>query len=311
MIEKFLILYPLLCADAEPRLSESMHSLFPAAQIGSRLIPDVLDSDFKTDLKRFDSSLLLLASDDRVLPQLGRIIERMRSIERETPLLLVHPEESEEVRLRALRMGASGYFTPTQKSEQIRKLILAQLKKPSHNSSNRASGYEWQKLVKIIGSSPSFQRILNQLPGAGQSSLPVLLTGETGTGKDVAARAIHYLSPRHGETFETFQCAAIAPDLFENDLFGHEAGSYTDARGAQEGVVATAQKGTLLLDEIDTLAPHHQAKILRLLQEHEYRPIGAPKPIKADIRLLAATNADLPGLIKRGSFRADLFIGST
>jgi len=90
-------------------------------------------------------------------------------------------------------------------------------------------------------------------------------------------------------------------------MFGHEAGSYTDARGAQKGIVAAAEKGTLLLDEIDTLAPHHQAKILRLLQEHEYRPVGASKALKADIRILAATNADLPGLIKRGSFRADLY----
>ena len=284
-----------------------MHSLFPAAQIGSKLVPDALDSKFKSDIKREDSSIFLLASDDRVFPQLGSIVERMRSIERETPLLLVHPEESEEVRLRALKMGASGYFSPTQTGEQIRKLILGEIEKAGHKSCNRGSGYEWQKHVKIIGSSLSFQRILDQLPVAGESSLPVLLTGETGTGKEVAARAIHYLSPRHGETFETFQCAAVAQDLFENDLFGHEAGSYTDARGAQEGVVATAEKGTLLLDEIDTLAPHHQPKILRLLQEHEYRPIGAPKAIKADIRVLAATNADLPGLIKKGSFRSDLF----
>jgi len=159
----------------------------------------------------------------------------------------------------------------------------------------------------LVGRDPRFLQALAMLPTAARSKAPVLIVGETGTGKELCARAIHGLGPRPAGPFVPADCATLPDHLFENEMFGHRSGAYTDARREQKGLVALADGGTLFLDEIDSLSLASQAKLLRLLQERSYRPLGAPTFERMDASILVATNADLEALVRRKQFRADLF----
>lgn len=161
--------------------------------------------------------------------------------------------------------------------------------------------------MPIIGSSPSFVSAMALIERFAPSELPVLIEGETGTGKEMAARALHYSSPRRGMPFVPINCGALPDSLVENELFGHQKGAYTDAKSAQRGLVALAEHGTLFLDEVDTLSAKGQVLLLRFLQDHMYRPIGSDRVYAADVRIVAATNADLGELARQGKFRLDLF----
>lgn len=162
-------------------------------------------------------------------------------------------------------------------------------------------------MSSLIGESALFVKVLQQISLLARCDATVLLSGETGTGKDLAARAIHYLSARAGGPFIPVNCSALPETLLENELFGHTKGAYTDASLPQRGLIAEAESGTLFLDEIDGLSLTAQAKILRFLQEAEYRPLGGRQPLRADIRIVAATNANLVEKAKAGTFREDLY----
>jgi len=163
------------------------------------------------------------------------------------------------------------------------------------------------RLGDIISKSPKVQEILKILPDIAESNSTVLITGESGTGKEVFARAIHDLSPRRNGPFIAVNCAAIPDTLIESELFGYKAGAFTDAKKDKPGRFALAKGGTLFLDEIGDLPLSLQVKLLRVLETHEYEPLGATKPEKADVRIIAATNQDLEELVKKGQFRQDLF----
>jgi len=162
-------------------------------------------------------------------------------------------------------------------------------------------------LGQILGNSKAIKNLKENLIRISSCNANVLITGESGTGKELVARAIHYLSDRKENPFVPVNCGAIPENLFENELFGHTKGAYTDASFQQYGLVKEAEGGTLFLDEIGTVNPFIQTKLLRLIQESEYRPLGYSKNIKANIRLLAATNVDLHHLVDKNIFREDLF----
>ncbi len=162
-------------------------------------------------------------------------------------------------------------------------------------------------LGQILGNSKAIKNLKTNLNRISSCDVNVLITGESGTGKELVARAIHYLSDRNRKPFIPVNCGAIPENLFENELFGHLKGAYTDASFQQSGLVKEAEGGTLFLDEIGTISPYIQTKLLRLIQEGEYRPLGSSKNIKADIRLIAATNIDLQLLVEKNKFREDLF----
>ena len=158
----------------------------------------------------------------------------------------------------------------------------------------------------MIGQSKVFLLALSLIERIAKCDVPVLIDGETGTGKELAARAIHYGSARRDFPFVPLNCGAIPDALIENELFGHQRGAYTGAARDQAGLIQHAHHGTLFLDEIDALSPKGQVTLLRFLQDSQYRPLGGPTARSADVRILAASNADLGKLAETGAFRLDL-----
>jgi two-component system response regulator GlrR len=161
--------------------------------------------------------------------------------------------------------------------------------------------------ARVVGRSQSHGRILSELENAASSDVEVLLLGPSGVGKELYARWVHERSVRSARGFVPVNCGALPVALFENELFGHVGGAFTGARPSSEGLVAEAEGGTLFLDEIDTLEPSGQVKLLRFLQQHEYRRLGENRLRKANVRIVSASNADLPRLVREGRFREDLF----
>jgi DNA-binding NtrC family response regulator len=159
----------------------------------------------------------------------------------------------------------------------------------------------------LIGQADCFVREVGKIPLFAHAEATVLITGETGTGKELFARAIHYHSGRNGKPFVPVNCSALPDQLFENEMFGHIRGAFTHAISHQQGLVAEAEGGTLFLDEIDTLSPSAQTKLLRFLQDRQYRPLGSAKTLIADVRIITATNADLTSHVRERLFREDLY----
>ncbi|MBS1212000.1 MAG: Helix-turn-helix, Fis-type [Proteobacteria bacterium] len=163
-----------------------------------------------------------------------------------------------------------------------------------------------QKL-NLVGTSLTFLRAVNLIRKISTTDAPVLAMGETGTGKEMAARAIHYLGSRHEHPFIPINCGGLPEQLIENELFGHERGAYTDARESRPGVLAQANGGTLFLDEVDSLSLKGQIALLRFLQDLSYRPVGGVKERYADVRVIAAAGENLLRNVETGAFRRDLF----
>lgn len=161
--------------------------------------------------------------------------------------------------------------------------------------------------ANFIGRSPQIRQLLHTIVTVARYDAPVLITGETGTGKELAARGIHYSSARRDQPFVPVNCGALSDDLLLAELFGYEKGAFTDAKRAHRGLVAQAAGGVLFLDELDSLSVRGQAALLRFLQEQEYRPIGAESTRRGDVRVITATNKNIQALVTRGLFREDLY----
>jgi two-component system response regulator GlrR len=233
------------------------------------------------------------------------------------PLVAVLPEapEGELVRL-ATEAADDLVFAPVRPRELLYRLArLLGRDEPVGSLQNRdddATALK-EKLVQelalagLIGRDPAFLQSLARIPLVARGRGPVLLVGETGTGKELFARAIHSIGPRSEFPFIPADCATLPDQLFENEVFGHVFGAFTDARGDQKGLVAMAEGGTLFLDEINSLSLLAQSKLLRFLQERTYRPLGSGKFVRADVNIVAATNCDLEDLVHARKFRSDLF----
>jgi formate hydrogenlyase transcriptional activator len=164
-----------------------------------------------------------------------------------------------------------------------------------------------QFLETIVGHRAGLRHILTQVKSVAPTTTTVLLTGETGTGKELIAQAIHELSPRHSRKIVKINCAAIPAGLLENELFGHERGAFTGAVNSYAGRFSIADRGTLFLDEIGDISLETQPKLLRVLEEREFEAVGSTRTSKVDVRVIAATNLDLKKMVAKGSFREDLF----
>lgn len=159
----------------------------------------------------------------------------------------------------------------------------------------------------MVCASPAMQKIIGILPQIAESGASVLIQGETGTGKELLARAIHNLSPRTSEPFMAINCSVFPDTLLESELFGYKAGAFTDAKKDKAGLFAIARKSSLFLDEIGDISPAFQVRLLRVLQDQVFRPLGATRDEKTDVRIITATNKNLSKLVEAGSFREDLY----
>jgi PAS domain S-box-containing protein len=163
------------------------------------------------------------------------------------------------------------------------------------------------ELGDMVSRSPAMQKIFDILPQIAESDSTILVHGETGTGKELLARAVHNLSSRRNKKFFAINCGALPDTLLESELFGYKAGAFTNAVKDKQGILGAAEGGTILLDEIGDISPAFQVRLLRVLEEREYQPLGDTKTVKADIRVIASTNRDLTELVKTGGFRNDLY----
>jgi DNA-binding NtrC family response regulator len=193
-------------------------------------------------------------------------------------------------------------FHPTEFTFRIRRLLTG-----SPEVCARDEKLQHERLREVVGDSPALCQVLAKIPLIAACDSTCLLEGETGTGKELFARAIHYMGPRHNKPFVPVNCGAFPDHLIENELFGHAKGAFTDASSSEPGLIAYAQDGTLFLDEVDALSLAAQVKLLRLLQEHEYRQVGSPRILRSNARIIAASNADLRQAIAARDFREDLY----
>jgi two-component system NtrC family response regulator len=210
----------------------------------------------------------------------------------------------------AMKTGAYDYLTkpvhPDEMSVVVRRALdhvrLVEQVRTLRLSLNQKYGFE-----NILGRSPALLEVLDMAERAAHSSSTVLIRGETGTGKELLARAIHFNSSRSDSPLVTINCGAIPKELLESELFGHRRGSFTGAVGDKKGRIELADGGTLFLDEIGEMSPDLQVKLLRLIQEGEIEKIGSEARIKVDVRIIAATHRELQAMIEDGSFREDLY----
>jgi DNA-binding NtrC family response regulator len=223
------------------------------------------------------------------------------------PTLAILPENPDSGLIKLASESTDDFMlSPIRKSEFQRR--LERMLGPDPNIIEEVARRVAQELAArgLIGKSPAFLQTLSRIPLAARTNTPVLIVGETGTGKELIARAIHDSSTRRDSAFIPVDCASIPDHLFENELFGHARGAFTDARNDQKGLVGIANGGTLFLDEIDSLSLGAQAKLLRFLQERTYRPLGSDAFLRANVKILTATNKNLNALVETEQFRSDL-----
>ncbi len=253
--------------------------------------------------------LLLLDYELGGLTGLELAAELLRALERTVPVVVMTAHGSIEVAISALRAGASDFIAKPFElavlqvvveralEHHLTRVELARLQ-AQLSRSGAAQG--------LLGDAPSMVRVRALIERLGAGEAPVLVTGESGTGKELVARALHEASPRRRGPLVSINCGAISGTLLESELFGHVRGAFTDARVDRPGVFREANGGTLFLDEVGELPPRVQVSLLRVLQECKVRPLGANREVAVDVRVVAATNADLDEAVTQGRFREDL-----
>ena len=228
----------------------------------------------------------------------------------ETVVLMVTAFSTTDEAVEAMKQGAYDYITKPFKNEEIRLIVKNALERRDLRQENLALKEELGKRFSfdgLIGKSKAMQDVFTMIKKVAASPVKVLVTGESGTGKELVARAIHYNSDRREGPFVPINCGAIPENLLESELFGHEKGSFTGAIKQKQGLFESASGGTIFLDEIGELPALMQVKLLRVLQENEFRRVGGTKDVKTDVRVLAATNRHLEEAVAEGSFREDLY----
>jgi len=252
-------------------------------------------------MNRFRPDIVFLILQAEQIAQAGALLHN------DIPAIAVAESCCLDDMFAALKLGISDFVAPPFNHSDIVLRIWRILKQKHLRDSLTDTLKKQIGLRELVGTSPAFLICINNIPLIAQCDASVLISGETGTGKELCARAIHYLSLRADKPFLPVTCGAIPTELVENELFGHVQGAYTNAHTSSAGLIREAEGGTMFLDEIDCLPLQAQVKLMRVLQEKEYRQLGSPKIHQADIRIIAATNIDLEQSIRHGRFRPDLF----
>lgn len=238
------------------------------------------------------------------------ILQNVHKVSPSTDFIVVTGHASAQTAVRAMKEGAFDYITKPIDFDELKIVVSKALEKQKLLSENMYLRRQLQgrfEFNNIIGSSPAMNLVFERMSRIVKTDSAVLVSGESGTGKELVARALHYNGPRKDQPFIAVNCSAIPETLLESELFGHVRGAFTGAIKDKPGKFEAANHGTIFLDEIGTLPLHLQAKLLRVLQEHEVERVGSNKTVKLHVRVISATNSDLENMVRRGEFREDLY----
>jgi DNA-binding NtrC family response regulator len=299
----------IICVDKGRGLARQVVDIFGEDTISlayERSLDEVVD---RFERETFD---LMLFSSSMTYTEPNNAIEILELISLKCPgtqiLFFTHPNRL-QIAHKALRTGVFHYSLLPISDEELKLLIETAVETKPQLGLNLMLRSEVEKTTfeRMVGRSPAMRQIYRQIRQAAATDIPVLLSGETGTGKELAAQAIHELSARSHAPFVTVHIGALPPDLVASELFGHERGAFTNATGRRKGCFETADGGTVFLDELATIDEKMQISLLRLLENCEFSRIGSQENISVDVRVIAASNADLDNEIRRGTFREDLY----
>jgi two-component system, NtrC family, response regulator AtoC len=249
---------------------------------------------------------------DLMMPNMSGLefLPRVKQLLPRTEIAIMTGHGSIETAVQAMKLGACDYITKPFRVEELKLLLqrmAEKVKLVAENQFLRDRVSTEMELNGIVGSSSKIQDVLRMVARLKDTRTPVLITGESGTGKELVARAIHFRGLLAKKPFVAVDCGSLVPTLIESELFGYEKGAFTGALKSKEGLFQSASGGTIFLDEIGELSQEMQAKLLRVLQEKEVRPVGSNQKVKVDVRVIAATNRDLDAAQKEGKFRKDLY----
>jgi two-component system, NtrC family, nitrogen regulation response regulator NtrX len=294
----------ILVVDDEPGILTTLSSV-----LGDEGYSVITAKDGETALKRIKETLPSLVLLDIWMPGMDGI-ETLKRIKATSPHLLViimSGHGSIETAVKATKLGAFDYIEKPLSLEKVTLLIRHALRQQQLEAENLSLKQTMKQSFTLIGESPPIRKLKDLVKIAGSSSSRILISGENGTGKELVAREIHGYSDRRDQPFIEINCAAIPDPLFESELFGHEKGAFTGADSAKLGRFEQANGATLFLDEIGDMSLTTQAKVLRVLQEQRFYRVGGTRAIEVDVRVIAASNKDLPVEIAMGQFREDLY----
>jgi DNA-binding NtrC family response regulator len=297
----------ILVIDDETDIRESLETLLTLDGYVVDLAESGTQGLKKAENGNYDLILLDLMMPDRSGME---VLREIRERDSETPVFMITAYGSVEVAVNALKTGANDYFSKPWDNEKLLIEIdrmIAHSRLARENIQLKRAFKQQYSFPNIIGKNERMLRILDLVMQVAPSRATILITGETGTGKELIAKAIHAHSARADQPFVPVNSGSVPADLMESALFGHVKGAFTSAIAARKGYFETANKGTIFFDEIGTISPETQAKLLRVIQEREFMPVGSTDTIKVDVRIIAATNADLKKLVDDGKFREDLY----
>ncbi|HSF07341.1 MAG TPA: sigma-54 dependent transcriptional regulator [Methylomirabilota bacterium] len=297
----------ILVADDDPGLRESLERTLTREGYGV-----VTASDGRAALERLQAGNIDLMLTDLKMPGLSGLdlLRAAKAMSPDIDVILLTAFGTVEEAVKAMKEGAYDFLSKPFRREQLLKLIDKALERRSLIAQNRALRQQLEDLRakgQLIGNSAAFRRVITLVEQVADSTATVLIQGESGTGKELVARAVHECSPRRNGPFVAVNCAALPETLLESELFGYERGAFTGAAGRKEGRFEMADGGTLFLDEVADLSLVTQPKILRVLQEGEFERLGGTRTIRVDVRVVAATNQDLPQMVREKRFREDLY----
>ena len=263
-------------------------------------------------LKTVQGEIFDLVISDVKMPELDGIdvLKAVKEVSPETVVIMITAFATTETAVEAMKLGAYDYIIKPFKVDEIKLIIKKALEKHSLRKENILLRREIESRVgfkNFIGKSEPMQRIFALIKQVADTKSTVLITGESGTGKELVAKALHFNSARKECPFVTVNCGALPETLLESELFGSMKGAFTGAVSNRQGLFEAANSGTLFLDEISSTTPALQIKLLRVIQEREFKRVGGTADIKVDVRVLAASNSDLQAEVKRGTFREDLY----
>ncbi len=265
--------------------------------------------DAEEGLRLFDRESVDLVLLDIWLPGMDGIeaLRLMRDLRPHTPVIMISGHGTIELAVKASKLGAYDFLEKPLSLERVLITVKRAIEKSVLEGTLRSLREDVTKRFRLVGESPVIKHLKAQIELVASSNSMVLVTGESGAGKELVARLIHALSPRQDGPFVEVNCAAIPQELIESELFGHERGSFTGAFERKKGKFELADHGTLFLDEVGDMSLQAQAKVLRVIETREFQRVGGSKTIKVDVRIIAATNKDLKEEVKKGRFREDLF----